>query len=180
MEIKTVLLDSIAIDRALRRISHEITENNKGVSNVVLLGIARGGVPVCKKLAYNIKKIENVDVPVGKLDITLYRDDLDTVGAEARVTGTEIDFSLQDKDVVLCDDVLFTGRTVRAGIEAVFKLGRPRTIQLAVLIDRGHRELPFRADYVGKNVPTSHEEVVSVEFDSENNGSAVILRNEKN
>ena len=175
MEIKTVLLDSIAIDRALRRISHEITENNKGVSNVVLLGIDRGGVPVCKKLAYNIKKVENVDVPVGKLDITLYRDDLDTVGAEARVTGTEIDFSLQDKDVVLCDDVLYTGRTVRAGIEAVFKLGRPRSIQLAVLIDRGHRELPIRADYVGKNVPTSKDEMVDVSFDNNLGNKAVIL-----
>jgi len=176
MEIKTVLLDSMAIDRALRRISHEITENNKGVSNVVLLGIARGGIPVCNKLASNIKKIENVDVPVGKLDITLYRDDLDAVGAEAKVTGSEINFSLQDKDVILCDDVLFTGRTVRAGIEAVFKLGRPRTIQLAVLIDRGHRELPIRADYVGKNVPTSRDEVVSVEFGADDD-KAVILYN---
>ena len=174
MKIKTTLLDSVAIDRALRRISHEIIENNKGVSNVVLLGIARGGIPICERLAENINNIENTFVPVGKLDITLYRDDLDVVGAEAKVTGSEISFSLQDKDVVLCDDVLFTGRTVRAGIEAVFKLGRPRTIQLAVLIDRGHRELPIRADYVGKNVPTSREEVVSVSFNN-NDDKAVIL-----
>ena len=178
MEIKTTLLDSMAIDRALRRISHEIIENNKGVSNVVLLGIARGGIPICERIAENINKIENTFVPVGKLDITLYRDDLDVVGAEAKVTGSQIDFSLRDKDVVLCDDVLFTGRTVRAGIEAVFKLGRPRTIQLAVLIDRGHRELPIRADYVGKNVPTSREEVVSVSFDN-NDDKAVILRIKK-
>lgn len=178
MEIKTVLLDEIAIDRALKRISHEIIENNKGVSNVVLLGIARGGIPVCEKLAQNIFNIENVKVPVGKLDITLYRDDR-APSDEARVTGSEINFPLADKDVVLCDDVLFTGRTVRAGIEAIIKLGRPRTIQLAVLIDRGHRELPLRADYVGKNVPTSREEVVLVKFDNINGNKAVILNGNK-
>lgn len=175
MEIKTVLLDSIAVNRALRRISHEIIENNKGVGNVVLLGIARGGIPVCERLAENIYQIEKVKVPVGKLDITLYRDDIKDVQAEAKVTGSEIDFSLTDKDVVLCDDVLFTGRTVRAGIEAIIKQGRPRTIQLAVLIDRGHRELPIRADYVGKNVPTSREEIVSVSFDGAGD-KAVILK----
>ena len=174
MKIKTVLLDGMAIDRALKRISHEIIENNKGVSNVVLLGIARGGIPVCEKLAANIFDIEKVKVPVGKLDITLYRDDINPK-ADATVTGSEISFSLQDKDVVLCDDVLFTGRTVRAGIEAIIKLGRPRTIQLAVLIDRGHRELPIRADYVGKNVPTSKEEIVLVTFDKNNGNNAVIL-----
>ena len=175
MEIKTVLLDSIAVNRALRRISHEIIENNKGVGNVVLLGIARGGIPVCERLAENIYQIEKVKVPVGKLDITLYRDDIKDVQTEAKVTGSEIDFSLTDKDVVLCDDVLFTGRTVRAGIEAIIKQGRPRIIQLAVLIDRGHRELPIRADYVGKNVPTSREEIVSVSFDGAGD-KAVILK----
>ena len=178
MEIKTVLLDEIAIDRALKRISHEIIENNKGVANVVLLGIARGGVPVCERLAKNIFNIENVEVPVGKLDITLYRDDREP-SEDAKVTGSEIQFSLKDRDVVLCDDVLFTGRTVRAGIEAVIKLGRPRTIQLAVLIDRGHRELPVRADYVGKNVPTSREEVVVVTFDDKKGNNAVILNGNK-
>ena len=175
MEIKTVLLDSVAVDRAIRRISHEIIENNKGVNNVVLLGIARGGIPFCELLAKSIGQIENIELPVGKLDITLYRDDLNVVGTEAKVTGSQIDFSIEDKDVVLCDDVLYTGRTVRAGIEAVVKLGRPRTIQLAVLIDRGHRELPIRADYVGKNVPTSSEEVVRVTFDVKNGNQAVIL-----
>ena len=175
MEIKTVLLDSVAVDRALRRISHEIIENNKGVNNVVLLGIARGGIPFCELLAKTIRQIENTELPVGKLDITLYRDDLNVVATEAKVTGSQIDFSIEDKDVVLCDDVLYTGRTVRAGIEAVVKLGRPRTIQLAVLIDRGHRELPIRADYVGKNVPTSNEEVVQVTFDVEKGNQAVIL-----
>ena len=175
MKIKTVLLDDQAVGRALKRISHEIAENNKGVKSVVLLGIAKGGIPVCEKLAENIYAIENVRVPVGKLDITLYRDDLTTVDAEARVVGSDISFSLQDKDVVLCDDVLYTGRTVRAGIEAIFKLGRPKSIQLAVLIDRGHRELPIRADYVGKNVPTSKDEVVSVSFDGVDGNKAVIL-----
>ena len=175
MELKTVLLDDQALGRALRRISHEIVENNKGVKNVVLLGIARGGVPVSELLAENIYKIENEKVPVGKLDITLYRDDIKQSFDEAKVTGTDINFSLQNKDVILCDDVLFTGRTVRAGIEAIFKFGRPKSIQLAVLIDRGHRELPIRADYVGKNVPTSKDEVVSVTFDKINGNKAVIL-----
>ena len=178
MKIKTELLDSLAIDRAIRRISHEIIENNKGVNNVVLLGIARGGVPISIRLAESIEKIEGVRVPVGTLDITLYRDDLTEKSREARVNGSVIDFPLKDKDVVLCDDVLFTGRTVRAGIEAVFKLGRPRTIQLAVLIDRGHRELPFRADYVGKNVPTARNEVVDVSFDNKLGNRAVILDGE--
>ena len=175
MEIKTVLLDSVAIDRALRRISHEIIENNRGVNNVVLLGIARGGIPVCQKLAENIKKIENTEVPIGSLDITLYRDDIQLKEGEAKVTSSKIDFSIKDKDVVLCDDVLYTGRTVRAGIEAVIKMGRPKSIQLAVLIDRGHRELPIRADYIGKNVPTSKEESVWVSFDEKDGNKAVIL-----
>ena len=178
MEVKTILLDSMAISRALKRISHEIIENNKGVNNVVLLGIARGGIPVCDLLAENIRQIENVEVPVGKLDITLYRDDIKAVSNEAKVTGTKIDFSIEDKDVILCDDVLFTGRTVRAGIDAIIKLGRPRTVQLAVLIDRGHRELPIRADYVGKNVPTSSDEIVVVTIDGVND-NAVILTNNK-
>ncbi len=177
MEIKTVLLDGLAIDRALKRISHEIIEYNKGVGNVVLLGIARGGIPICEKLCENIFNIEGVKVPVGKLDISLYRDDLNTKH-QATVNGTEISCTLFDKDVVLCDDVLFTGRTVRAGIEAVIKIARPRSVQLAVLIDRGHRELPIRADYVGKNVPTSHDEIVKVTF-GKNGNQAVILDGSK-
>lgn len=173
MEIKTVLLDEMAIKRALRRISHEIIENNKGVSNVVLLGIARGGIPVCEYLANNIYEIEKIKVPVGKLDITNYRDDINFKKVSID-NENDFEFSLLDKDVVLCDDVLFTGRTVRAGIEAIIKRGRPRTIQLAVLIDRGHRELPIRADYVGKNVPTSCDETVRVSFSGE--VKAVILQ----
>ncbi len=175
MKIKAELLDSIAIDRALKRISHEIIERNKGVSNVVLLGIARGGIPVCETLGSNIFKIEGVKVPVGKIDITGFRDDRDDVLSSDISKISDINVSLKDKDVVLCDDVLYKGRTVRAAIEAVFKLGRPRSIQLAVLIDRGHRELPLRADYVGKNVPTSCEEAVRVTFDNQNGNRAVII-----
>ncbi len=172
MQIKTTLMDCLAIDRALKRISHEIIENNKGVNNVILIGIAKGGIPICEKLSNNIKQIENFEVPTDKIDITNFRDDVE-------IKENKIDFliknnlSVQGKDVILCDDVLYTGRTVRAAIEAVFKLGRPKSIQLAVLIDRGHRELPIRADYVGKNVPTSKDEIVCVKIDIDN--SSVIL-----
>lgn len=175
MKVKAILLDEVAIDRALIRIAHEIVERNKGANNIVLLGIAKGGVPVCERLAKNIHKVENIIVPTGTIDISLYRDDKKILDVDATVTGSKIDFSLQDKDVVLCDDVLFTGRTVRAGIEALFKYGRPRSIQLAVLIDRGHRELPFKADYVGKNVPTSRIEEIVVSFDNNKGNKAVII-----
>ena len=171
MQVKTVLMDSLAIDRALKRISHEIIENNKGVSNVVLLGIAKGGIPVCEKLAKNIAEIENIVVQTSQLDITGYRDD--KIQKEKDCCEKDISISLVGKDVILCDDVLYTGRTVRAGIEAIIKNGRPKSIQLAVLIDRGHRELPIRADYVGKNVPTSKDEIVCVKIDGHNN--SVIL-----
>ncbi len=173
MQVKRVLMDALAIERALKRISHEIIENNKGVKNLVMLGIAKGGIPVCEKLAKNIFDIENIKIPISSLDITRFRDDI-LINTEDNKSSIEnIGFSLQGKDVVLCDDVLYTGRTVRAGIEAVIKLGRPKSIQLAVLIDRGHRELPIRADYVGKNVPTSKEESVSVQMI--NGDNSVIL-----
>lgn len=175
MKVKTVLLDQQAITRALRRISHEIVENNKGVDNIVIIGIARGGVPVSECLRDNVESIENVKIPLGKLDITLYRDDINDKDIQPTVTNTDIPFSIEDKDVILCDDVLYTGRTVRAGIDALIALGRPRTIQLAVLIDRGHKELPIRADYVGKNVPTSKEEKVQVTFSATQGNVAVIL-----
>ena len=173
MKEKTTVMDEMAESRALFRISHEILEKNKGTEDVVLLGILTRGLPMAKRIRDNIKKIEGVELPLGSLDITLYRDDLTEITDMPEAKLTEINFSLKDKHVILCDDVLFTGRTVRAGIEAVFKLGRPRTIQLAVLIDRGHRELPVRADYVGKNVPTSKEEIVCVKIDGQNN--SVIL-----
>ena len=166
MQIKTVLMDSLAIDRALKRISHEIIENNKGVGNVVLLGIAKGGIPICEKLAKNIAEIEKISVQTASLDITSYRDDKVKNDIEKDM---DVSISLVDKDVVVCDDVLYTGRTVRAGIEAIINNGRPKSIQLAVLIDRGHRELPIRADYVGKNVPTSKDEIVCVKIDGHNN-----------
>ena len=175
MQIKTVLMDALAVERALKRISHEIIENNKGVKNIVLLGIAKGGVPVCDILAKNIFDIEKIEIPTAKLDITSFRDDIVKKDFEGSSALDNINFSLQGKDVVLCDDVLYTGRTVRAGIEAVIKLGRPKSIQLAVLIDRGHRELPIRADYVGKNVPTSRDEIIKVEI-NDNNKSVILCQ----
>ena len=173
MQIKTVLMDALAVDRALKRISHEIIENNKGVKNIVMLGIAKGGIPVCDILAKNIFDIEKIQIPTAKLDITNFRDDKIKTNLDENSVLDNVKISLQGKDVVLCDDVLYTGRTVRAGIEAVIKLGRPKSIQLAVLIDRGHRELPIRADYVGKNVPTSRDEIIKVEID--NNNKSVVL-----
>ena len=143
------------------RMSHQIIEKNHGTSGVVLVGIHRRGVPLARSIAENIKKIENADIPVGELDITLYRDDLTEIG-DATVNGTNIDFDINGKTVILTDDVIFTGRTARAAIEGIFTLGRPAAIQLAVLIDRGHRELPIKPDFVGKNIPTSKNEIVKV------------------
>ena len=166
---KNVLLDAEAIRRAIVRISHEIIERNKGVEDVVLVGIHTLGVPMAERLATAIEKIENVKVPVGMLDITMYRDDLSTLDYNPVVHGTEIDSDLTGKTVILVDNVLFTGRTIRAAMDALIDMGRPKAIQLAVLIDRGHRELPIRADFAGKNVPTSKKEVVNVQL-VENDG----------
>jgi pyrimidine operon attenuation protein/uracil phosphoribosyltransferase len=165
-----VIMDEPAMRRALTRISHEILERNKGTEDLVLIGIQRRGVPLARLIAENIKKIENQIVPVGVLDITFYRDDLSLISEHPVVKGTEINFTLQNKKIVLVDDVIYTGRTVRAAIEAIFDMGRPQMIQLAVMVDRGHRELPFRPDFVGKNVPTSRSEIIHVhvpEFDGE-------------
>ena len=170
MIIKAKLMDEAALGRALMRISHEITEKNKGVENVVLVGIRRRGEPIAERIRGNIKRIENIEVPCGSIDISFYRDDLTLKSEMPVVKKTELEFDINDKDVVLVDDVLYTGRTARAAIEAVFACGRPRSIQFAVLVDRGHRELPIRADYVGKNVPTSHTELIEVrlpEFDDD-------------
>lgn len=177
MEEKVKIMDSAGISRTLLRISHEIIERNKGVEDLILVGIRRRGVPLAKRVAKNIAAIEGVEVSVGILDITLYRDDLSTLSSQPVVHKTEIPFDIKDKKIVLVDDVVFTGRTVRAALDALSDLGRARSIQLAVLIDRGHRELPIRADYVGKNVPTSRDEVVEVrveEFDGED--SVIILK----
>lgn len=159
---KNVIMDADAMRRAMTRISHEIIEKNKGVENIILVGIRTRGVPIAERIAANIEKIENVRVPVGMLDITLYRDDLSTLDYNPVVHGTELNMDLNNKTIVLVDDVLYTGRTIRAALDALIDMGRPKAIQLAVLIDRGHRELPIRADFAGKNVPTSHKEAVNV------------------
>lgn len=170
MNFKTQLLDDKSMTRTLTRVAHEIIERNKGVDSIILLGIKRRGYPIAQRISEAIEKIEGIKVPVESVDITLYRDDLSTIGEQPLVRQNSLNISIRDKIVILVDDVLFTGRTARAAIDAVIHHGRPRVIQLAVLIDRGHRELPIRADYVGKNIPTSKNELVSVEI-SEIDGS---------
>jgi pyrimidine operon attenuation protein/uracil phosphoribosyltransferase len=174
-QFKAQVMDEDNIRRALYRLSHEITEHNKGTADVVLIGIRTRGVPLANRLAEFIKQHEGVDLPVGILDITFYRDDLSLISAHPVVHKTEIPFKISDKKVVLVDDVLFTGRTVRAAMDALMDLGRPKVIQLAVLIDRGHRELPIRADYVGKNVPTSQREIVHVKLKEIDGEDRVII-----
>lgn len=164
LQPKAQIMDKAAIDRALRRVAHEIVEKNQGTQGLVFIGIRRRGVPLAERLRDNVRDIEGKEVPLGVLDITLYRDDLTTRSDAPEVHRTEVPCSVQGRKVVLCDDVLYTGRTVRAAMDAIMDLGRPQAIQLAVLIDRGHRELPIRADYVGKNVPTSGREVIEVKF----------------
>ncbi|MGE5175834.1 MAG: bifunctional pyr operon transcriptional regulator/uracil phosphoribosyltransferase PyrR [Hyphomicrobiales bacterium] len=159
---KTELIDEEGLRRAVTRIAHEIIERNGGGASLVLVGIRRRGVPLAQRIAAKIKEFEGIDVPVGALDITLYRDDLQTIGPQPVVNRTEIPFDIDEKTVVLVDDVLYTGRTVRAALDELIDFGRPKAIQLAVLIDRGHREIPIRADFVGKNVPTSRREVIMV------------------
>ena len=159
---KAKLLDKAATSRALTRIAHEIIERNDGVGNVGLVGIRRRGEPLARMIADLIESIEGIRVPVGEIDITRYRDDLTQITDGATVNATNVPFEVTGKNIILVDDVLYTGRTARAAIEAVFSLGRPARIQLAILIDRGHRELPIRADYVGKNVPTSRQELIAV------------------
>lgn len=170
MKLKANLLDSKAVKRSLIRISHEIIERNKGVEDIVLVGIKRRGYPLAERIAEEINKIEGVKVPVGSVDITFYRDDLNHLSETPRVKNIDLGVNVQNKRVVLVDDVLYTCRTVRAAIDAIIDTGRPEAIQLAVLIDRGHKELPIRADYVGKNIPTSKNEKIAVhilEIDNE-------------
>ena len=162
---KAKLLDAEAIRRAMTRTAHEIIEHNKGVSNLALVGIRTRGAVLAKRLAAQIETIEHQAVPVGVLDITLYRDDLSRIAPNPVLHATEIPFDITDLHLVLVDDVLFTGRTVRSALDALIDLGRPTAIQLAVLVDRGHRELPIRADYVGKNVPTNLKERVEVRLE---------------
>lgn len=157
-------MDEKAIERALIRISHEIVEKNKGVKDLVLVGIKRRGVPLAQRIMENIEKFEGEEIPVTSVDITLYRDDLQEDYEVPQIKDSHIEVPIRNKKVILVDDVLYTGRTVRAALDAVTANGRPQSIQLAVLIDRGHRELPIRADYVGKNVPTSREELIKVQL----------------
>lgn len=173
-EAGTIILDKASVRRALTRIAHEIIERNKGVENVALVGIRSGGDHLAVQLARQIAAIENVEVPLGTIDITMYRDDLDSRGGKP-IGKTEIPFSVDDMKIVLVDDVLFTGRTIRAAMDALMDLGRPSAVQLSVLIDRGHRELPIRPDYVGRNLPTAINEEIDVVFDAEHNPLEVRL-----
>ncbi|MFD1038059.1 bifunctional pyr operon transcriptional regulator/uracil phosphoribosyltransferase PyrR [Virgibacillus byunsanensis] len=177
MNKKTEVLDQPAINRALTRIAHEILEKNKGGDNLLLVGIKTRGVPLAKRLQEKIKQIENINVPIGELDITLYRDDLAKAveSNEPELKNTNINVDIIGKKVILIDDVLYTGRTVRAAMDAVMDIGRPSQMQLAVLVDRGHRELPIRADYVGKNIPTSDEEIIVVNLNEEDDQDEVSI-----
>lgn len=162
-EVVSQVMDADEIRRALRRIAHEIIERNKGISDLVVIGVQSKGVPLANRLAQLLEEIEGVKVPTGTLDITLYRDDF---AKRHRLAGkTDITFDINDKIVILVDEVIYTGRTVRSALDALMDIGRPAAIQLAVLVDRGHRELPIRADYVGKNIPTSRKERIDVHLD---------------
>lgn len=172
---KAQILDQAGIQRAVTRIAHEIVERNKGTNDLVLIGLRSRGVDLARRIAQELKIINGADIPVGTLDVTLYRDDLGRVGLQPVVRKTEISFSINEKRVVLVDDVLYTGRTIRAALDSLIDLGRPRLIQLAVLVDRGHRELPIRADYVGKNVPTSRQEQVQVLLTEEDGVDGVLM-----
>jgi len=175
MKLKAQIMDEVALGRALMRISHEIIEKNRGVEDVVLVGIRRRGEPIAERIRDNIWRIEGCAVPCGSLDISFYRDDLSLLTDAPVVERSQLPFDVTDKIVVLVDDVIYTGRTARAAIEAVFSCGRPRSIQLAVLVDRGHRELPIRADYTGKNLPTSHSELVEVRLPAFDGETGVFL-----
>ncbi|PIQ88208.1 MAG: bifunctional pyr operon transcriptional regulator/uracil phosphoribosyltransferase [Candidatus Omnitrophica bacterium CG11_big_fil_rev_8_21_14_0_20_43_6] len=178
MKEKAKILDQEGINRAIMRIAHEIIEKNKGVSGLCIVGIRNRGVYLAERIADCIKKIESANIPTGALDITLYRDDLALASGQPLVRKTEIDFDINDQNLVLVDDVLYTGRTIRAALDALIDFGRPKSIQLAVLVDRGHRELPIRADFVGKNIPTSNKESVEVHL-QESDGSDEVLIAEK-
>lgn len=177
MDVKRVVMDAEGIDRSLTRIAYEILEKNKGLNDLVLVGIQTGGVFLAKRLQKIISGIEGAELPLGILDITLYRDDLRGNKKKPRLGKTDIPFSLDDKKVVLLDDVLFTGRTIRAAMDALIDFGRPKVIQLAVLIDRGHRELPIRADFVGKNLPSSLWEAVTVNLAEKSGVNEVVIGN---
>lgn len=172
---KARIMDIEDMNRATMRIAHEIVEANKGIHDLVLVGIRRRGVPLAHRIADAISEFEGREVPVGTLDITLYRDDLQLVAKQPVLRKTELPFDVEDKVVVLIDDVLYTGRTIRAAMDEIIDFGRPKAIRLAVMIDRGHRELPIRADYVGKNVPTSGREIISVKLREQDGEDSVTV-----
>lgn len=172
---KAEVLDGPSLDRALTRIAHEILERNAGARDLAFVGLRTRGVTIARRLAEKIAAIDGATLPVGTLDITLYRDDLGLRGLPV-VRGTDIPFSIKDKVVVLVDDVLFTGRTIRAALDAIIDLGRPRMVQLAILVDRGHRELPIRPDYVGKNLPTSRREAIAVRLREHDGEDGVVIQ----
>ena len=172
---KTKLLDSVTIDKALERIAHEIMEKLKSVEDIAIVGIKNRGAHLAERLARKIETLSGKKIPVGALDITLYRDDLTEASGQPVVHATEIDFDIEHKKIILVDDVLYTGRTIRCALDALIDFGRPGMIQLAVLVDRGHRELPIRADYVGKNVPTSLKEIIEVRLAESDGKDEVVI-----
>ena len=174
VDMNSVVLSSKDISRGISRIAHEILEKNKGADNIVLIGIQTRGATLSERLRKKIQEIEKTEIKTGVLDITLYRDDLGAGKQNPEIKKTDVPFSLEGKDIVLCDDVLFTGRTIRAAIDALIDFGRPSSVQLAVLIDRGHRELPIRPDYVGKNIPTAKDVRVRVKL-IENDGEDLVI-----
>ncbi|HHV27170.1 MAG TPA: bifunctional pyr operon transcriptional regulator/uracil phosphoribosyltransferase PyrR [Tissierellia bacterium] len=176
MTAKAIILDEKAIQRATTRIANEILERNKGTKDLLLVGIKTRGVPFAERLSKKIFEIEGEEIPVEVLDITFYRDDLTEIGESPVINNSKFDFDINNKTVVLVDDVIYTGRTVRAALDALVHKGRAKKVQLAVLIDRGHRELPIRPDYVGKNVPTSREEIISVEFKETDKVDQVLIK----
>ena len=171
---KKEVVDAVTMKRALTRISYEIIERNKGIQDIVLVGIKTRGIYIAQRLAERLKQLEDIDVPVGELDITLYRDDVKDM-EEPELHSSDVPVSIEGKEVILVDDVLYTGRTIRAAMDAVMDLGRPRKISLAVLVDRGHRELPIRADYVGKNIPTSKTEEIIVEMEERDGADRIMI-----
>jgi pyrimidine operon attenuation protein/uracil phosphoribosyltransferase len=174
-EVKAKIIDDAGMERTVTRLAHEILEKNKGASNIVIVGIRTRGEFLAKRVARKIEEVEGVQLKIGFLDITLYRDDLLGKLEQPQMKGTDILFDISGKDVVLVDDVLYTGRTIRAALDGLIDIGRPKTIQLAVLIDRGHRQLPIKADFVGKNVPTSSDESIRVHLKEVDGGDEVLL-----
>ncbi len=171
--VKKEVIDAVTMKRALTRITYEIIERNKGIEDLVLIGIKTRGIYIAQRIAQRLKQLENVEVPVGELDITGYRDDQKNNGTVAKLSNIPV--ALEGKEVILLDDVLYTGRTIRAALDAVMDYGRPRRISLAVLVDRGHRELPIRADFVGKNIPTSKSEEIVVEMEELDGNDRILI-----